>query len=171
MFVAASTRTSTCDRLRAADARHDAVLQHAQHLRLRGEAHVADLVEEQRAAVGLLELPGAIGDRAGERALHVAEQLALDQLARNRRAVHLDERLCRRACDCEWIARATSSLPVPFSPVISTRAGVLPTCSILSITARIAYDLPTISYRDSIVSLEPRVLFVQIEVLRARCAA
>ena len=43
-------------RLRAADARHHAVLQHAQHLRLRGEAHVADLVEEERAAIGLLEL-------------------------------------------------------------------------------------------------------------------
>ena len=42
-------------------------------------------------------LPGAIGDGAGERALHVAEQLALDQLARNRRAVHFDERLRRRA--------------------------------------------------------------------------
>ena len=42
----------------------------------------------------------------------------------NRRAVHLDERLRPRACDCEWMARATSSLPVPFSPVMSTRAGV-----------------------------------------------
>ena len=56
LFVAAITRTSTSTRLRAADARHDAVLQHAQHLRLRGERHVADLVEEERAAVGLLEL-------------------------------------------------------------------------------------------------------------------
>ena len=44
------------DRLRSADARDDAVLQHAQHLGLRREAHVADLVEEERAAVGLLEL-------------------------------------------------------------------------------------------------------------------
>ena len=47
-------------RLRAADARHDAVLQHAQHLRLRGETHVADLVEKQRAAIRLLELARAI---------------------------------------------------------------------------------------------------------------
>jgi hypothetical protein len=37
--------------------------------------------------------------------------------------------------DCRWIARATSSLPVPFSPVMSTRAGVPPTLSILSMTA------------------------------------
>ena len=83
------------DRLRPADARHDTVLQHAQHLRLRGEAHVADLVQEERASVRLLELSRAIRDRAGERALHVTEQLALDQLRRNRRAVHLDERSLR----------------------------------------------------------------------------
>ena len=37
-------------------------------------------------------LPRRSRDRAGERALHVAEQLALDQLLGDRRAVHLDER-------------------------------------------------------------------------------
>ena len=44
--------------------------------------HVADLVEEQRAAVRLLELAAPLLRGAGERALLVAEQLALDQLAR-----------------------------------------------------------------------------------------
>ena len=38
-------------------------------------------------------LPFAIGDRAGKRALDVAEQLALDELLGNRGAVDLDERL------------------------------------------------------------------------------
>ena len=89
------------DRLRAADARDDAVLQDAEHLGLRGEAHVAHFVEEERAAMRLLELPRPIGDGAGERALHVTEQLTLDQLARNRRAVYFDERLVERA----WIGR------------------------------------------------------------------
>src|SRR5690606_33495580 len=72
---------------------------HAQHLGLRGRRHVADLVEDQRAAVGLLELARAILGGAGERALHVAEELALDQLRGTRRAVHLDQRLlaARRA--------------------------------------------------------------------------
>ncbi len=42
-------------------------------------------------AVGHLELPAPVADRAGERPLHVAEQLALDQLLGDRRAVHLDE--------------------------------------------------------------------------------
>ncbi len=39
----------------AADAHHFAVLHHAQQAHLRGEGELADLVEEQRAAVGLLE--------------------------------------------------------------------------------------------------------------------
>jgi hypothetical protein len=67
-------------------------LQGAQHLGLRLQAHVTYLVEEQRAAVRQLELAAAIGYGPGERPLHVAEQLALDQLLGNRGAVHLDER-------------------------------------------------------------------------------
>ena len=57
-----------------------ALLQRAQELGLELDRHLADLVEEQRAAVGLLEqaLPALLG--VGERALGVAEQLALEQL-------------------------------------------------------------------------------------------
>ena len=54
-------------------------------------AHLGDLVEEERAALGPLELAGLARDRAREGAAFVAEQLALEQLARQRRAVHLDE--------------------------------------------------------------------------------
>src|SRR5690606_28810095 len=53
----------------------------------------ADLVEEDRAAVRLLEAADVLRDRAGEAALLVAEQCRLDQLARNRSAVEHDERL------------------------------------------------------------------------------
>src|SRR5438552_1496036 len=70
-----------------------ALLEHAQDLRLRLRPHVADLVEEERPAVGDLELALARRDGPREGALLVAEELALDQLARERRAVHLDERL------------------------------------------------------------------------------
>ena len=83
--------------------------------------HVADLVEEDRAAVGHLEQAPLARARAGEGAALVAEQLALDQLGRDRRAVDLDERLVARAALSRWMARAMSSLPVPRSPVISTR--------------------------------------------------
>ena len=69
-----------------------ALLQHAQQLRLQRGDHGADLVEEDRAAVGQRELALLVGDRAGERAPHVAEQLGLEQRLGDRRAVHLDQR-------------------------------------------------------------------------------
>ena len=78
--------------LAGSDAGDHAFLQGAQHLRLRRQAHIADFVEKQRAAVRQLELAGAIGERAGEAPLHVAEQLAFDQLRRNRGTVDRDER-------------------------------------------------------------------------------
>ncbi len=67
-------------------------LEHPQHLGLRARRHVADLVQEDRSAVGLDELPDLPAHRAGEGALLVAEELRLDQLLGNRRAVDLDER-------------------------------------------------------------------------------
>ena len=78
-FVAATTRTSTLTGSVAADALDDALLQHAQEPDLHGGRRVADLVEEDRPAVGLLEAARAAPARAGERALLVAEQLALDE--------------------------------------------------------------------------------------------
>ena len=78
--------------LAAAHALERALLEHAQQLHLHVEAHVADLVQEQRAAVGELEAADARGQRARESALLVAEQLALEQLARNRAAVDGHER-------------------------------------------------------------------------------
>ena len=83
-LVAATTRTSTLMRLVAADALDLALLQDAQQLGLHGQRHVADLVEEERAAARALELAAPLLGRAGERAGLVAEQLALDELARAR---------------------------------------------------------------------------------------
>ena len=88
-------RTSTLKRLVAADALEGPLLQHAQQLDLRALGNLADLVEEERAAVGLLEAPLAPRDRAGERAALVAEELALEQPLGERRAVQADERLVR----------------------------------------------------------------------------
>ena len=76
----------------AAQALELLLLQHAQELRLQLERDVADLVEEQRAAIGQLEPADLLRDGAGEGALLVAEELALEQPRRNRGAVELDER-------------------------------------------------------------------------------
>ncbi|MNR00392.1 hypothetical protein D3C85_1161630 [compost metagenome] len=57
------------------------------------QRHVADLVEEQGAAVGLLDQAAhALAARAGEGARLVAEQLALDQRLRHGGAVDRHER-------------------------------------------------------------------------------
>ena len=80
------------DRGAAADGGVFALLQHAQQARLRLHRHVADLVEEQRAALGLLEAAGGAGVGAGEGAALMAEQFGLNEVARDRRHVDGDER-------------------------------------------------------------------------------
>ena len=80
------------DRPLAADADDFAVLHDAQQPNLRGQRELADFVEEQRAAVGLLEPALAPRRRAGEGARLVAEQLRVDQLGGNRAAVDAAER-------------------------------------------------------------------------------
>ncbi len=143
VFVAATIRALEPQLLLPAEAGEGAVLDHAQDLLLEGERHVADLVEEQRAALRLLELarPALVG--AGEGAALVAEQLALEQRLRERRAVDGEERARRPRPEASWIARATSSLPVPRSPTISTGRGMRATRSTRSSTSRIAGEEPT----------------------------
>ena len=85
------------DRLRRADGPHFAFLQHAQQLDLQGERHVADLVEEDRPAVGRLEQPLVRLDRAGERAARVPEQLGLEQRLRESRRSSPRRTACRAA--------------------------------------------------------------------------
>src|SRR5262249_16943222 len=75
------------DRLVGADALHLALLQHAQQLGLHGQRHVADLVQKQRALVGLFKLAEVPRGSSCKRALFMAEQLRFDQLRRDRRAV------------------------------------------------------------------------------------
>src|SRR5690606_17305565 len=61
-------------------------------LALRADRQLADLVEEDDAAVGDLEQAALGGLGVGEGAALVAEQLALDELLGERRAVDRDER-------------------------------------------------------------------------------
>src|SRR5262245_43964853 len=88
--VAAITRTSTLT-----DPLEGHLLQHAQQLGLHLQADVADLVEEERPPVGGLEPADLVADGAGEGALDVPEQLALQEPGRQGGAVDLDEGLAR----------------------------------------------------------------------------
>ena len=66
-------------RSRSADRLELHVLQHAEELHLHGWRRRGDLVEEDRAAVGLKELAVAVAGGAGEGAGNVAEELAFEQ--------------------------------------------------------------------------------------------
>ena len=89
-------------RLAPADALELALLDEPQQLALQRQRQLADLVEEQRAAVRGLDLADHPAVGAGVRAALVAEQLALDERGRQRRAVDVDERrLAARAVDVD----------------------------------------------------------------------
>src|SRR5262249_34654348 len=80
------------DRPRAAESQELPLLQHAEAFRLRKERHLADFVEEQRTAARDFELAGLRVVSTGERAALVPEELRLEQLFRERRAIDRNER-------------------------------------------------------------------------------
>ena len=67
-------------------------LEKPQQLDLHALVKLADLVEEERAAIGDLEEPLAVHIGTGEGPLAMAEELALDQVLGQRAAVDRDER-------------------------------------------------------------------------------
>jgi len=69
------------------------LLEHAQHLGLDLQAHVAHLVQEEGALVRLLELAALVLGGAGERAFAITEQLAFDEVVGDGGAVDLHELL------------------------------------------------------------------------------
>src|SRR5262249_33630859 len=76
----------------SADRRKRLFLQNAEHLYLQVERQLPDLVEEDRSRVGLLEKTEVVGNRAGKGAANMAEELALNEIFRDRAAVDGDER-------------------------------------------------------------------------------
>src|SRR5579863_810827 len=75
----------------AADRRDHSLLQGAKNLRLQGEAHIADLIKEERSVRRLAKGAEPIAGRARESAAHMAEELALHEIVRNGRAIDRDE--------------------------------------------------------------------------------
>ena len=63
----------------AAHRPHLVFLQRPQQLRLHGQGHFADFVQEQRPSFRLKEEPFAIDPGVGERALDVSEQFAFQE--------------------------------------------------------------------------------------------
>ena len=88
------------------------------------EPELADLVEEQHAAVGAAQQAGPIAQRAGERAAHVAEQRRHRGVAADGGAVHLDERPAHEAARLLQVVDAPRQrdLPAPVGPSSSMGA-------------------------------------------------
>ena len=74
----------------------------------------------------------------------MAEQDGFEQLARDRAAIDGDEGLARRAGSAAWMARATTSLPLPDGPVSSTEASLGATWRTMRRSAAMAGASPTI---------------------------
>ena len=103
----ADQRNVDLDVARAAQRRHAAFLQHAQQAGLQVERHVADFIEEQGAAVRLLDLAGGpFLAGAGKGTALVTEELRLDQGFRNGGAVQRNEgRVAARAAVVEGLGQ------------------------------------------------------------------
>jgi hypothetical protein len=67
---------------------HRLLLQDAQEAGLHLCGHLADLVEEDRAPFSLAEEALALAIRARKRTAYVAEELALEEVARDRATIH-----------------------------------------------------------------------------------
>src|SRR5437773_955724 len=79
-------------RLGSPQALEFALLKNSQELHLGGPRHVADFVEEDGALVRQLKFPGLRGDGAGERPFFISEELALEKVFGDGRAIDFDER-------------------------------------------------------------------------------
>ena len=112
-----------------ADAFELAFLQRPKQLRLHVERQIADLVEEQRAAVGDLQPAEARRVRAGERPRARCPNSSLSTSPDGMAALltRTNARACRPLRSCS--ARAINSLPVPVSPKSSTVESVAATRS------------------------------------------
>ena len=135
-FVAAITRTSTGIGRLLPSLVNGVILRTCSSLACSDARHLADLVEHHRASFGELELADRGRLRTGERAALVSEQLALQELERQRRAIDLHERRFRRG-DCRCSSLAMTSLPTPLSPVRSTRTSLSATRSTIVSTGLI----------------------------------
>src|SRR4051812_3856844 len=79
------------DALAGSDRFNSLVLKSAQDLGLKLNGKVADLIQKERASLGLLEFSGKGAHSPGEGTLFMAEERGFQKCGRNRRAVDRDK--------------------------------------------------------------------------------
>ena len=103
----------------------------------------------------LLEAADACARRAGERAALVAEELALAEIGSETAAQLTATNGSLARGEPRWMARATTSLPVPLSPRIRTVVLPTATSSAAASTSRIAALSAITSRRGRRVDVSP----------------
>jgi len=119
-------------------------LQHAQQFRLQIQRERAHVIEEERAAVRRAHEPLVRSNRATERALHVAKS---SLSASEAGIVEQPTTTKLPALPAPFVCSklATSSLPVPVSPEMSTVTSEVASCATRSRSSRNFGLLPTSS--------------------------
>ena len=118
------------------------LLQYPEELGLRLKRKLPHLIQEYHLPFSPLECPPANSAGPGEGSPLMPEQLALDQVLWKGRAVNRNKG-CIFPGPSRWISLATSSFPVPLSPVIRTGLGIPATLSIRSLSFSTAPLEPT----------------------------
>src|SRR6185436_6733031 len=131
------------DEPRAAEALELAFLQHAQELRLRGKAHLGHLVEEQHATRCQFDLPGLAWCALVKAPRSYPNSSDSSSCSGNAAQFSATNGRVLRG-DAAWMNRATTSLPVPDSPEMSTVVSVAATCVAPRRTPRHSTDSPTV---------------------------
>jgi len=118
--VAARTRTSTVIKLTPPTRSSSPSCSTRRSLVCRAQVHIPDFIQKKRTLVRQLEFSLFAGQSAGKRAFFMAKELALNQVSGM--AAQLSRTKGPFFRLLPWCrARATNSLPVPLSPLMSTR--------------------------------------------------
>lgn len=80
------------DRFGSPDGNDDALLRHTQEFRLERERQLSDLIEKEGSPVSAPKIAERVPYGPSERTSHVTEELALEELRRERRTVDGEKR-------------------------------------------------------------------------------
>ena len=134
-LVAETTRTSTW-RGRVSPNAHDLVfLKDAKHFQLYGGSRIADFVEEDRSLLGFFKEPSLVAGGARKGPRLVPEKVLSRRVSGRAPQLTATNGACERP-ERSWMWRASTSLPTPVSPTMSTEESNCATRSASSRTRR-----------------------------------